>query len=54
MTWMCGRLDKKEAARWEKAVAPVIDDYIAKMDKKGFKGKEIVKFTKATLKKHQK
>ena len=42
-------LDKKEAAKWKKAVAPVIDNYIADMNKKGFKGKEIVEFTKKTL-----
>jgi TRAP-type C4-dicarboxylate transport system substrate-binding protein len=42
-------LDKKEAARWKKAVSPVIDNYIADMEKKGFKGKEIVDFTIKTL-----
>lgn len=42
-------LDKKESAKWQKAVAPVIDNYIADMNKKGFNGKEIVEFTKKTL-----
>ena len=42
-------LDKKEAAKWKKAVAPVIDSYIADMKKKGFNGKEIVEFTQKTL-----
>ena len=45
-------LDKKEAARWEKAVAPIADDYMKKLNKKGFNGKEIVDFIKAELKKH--
>ena len=47
-------LDKKEAARWKEAVAPVIDQYIDDMNKKGFKGKEIVDFTVETLNKYQK
>jgi TRAP-type C4-dicarboxylate transport system substrate-binding protein len=47
-------LDKKEAARWKEAVAPVIDNYIAGMEKKGFNGKEIVEFTKSALNKYQK
>ena len=38
----------------EKAVSPVIDEYISDMDKKGFNGKEIVDFTVQTLKKYQK
>jgi TRAP-type C4-dicarboxylate transport system substrate-binding protein len=42
-------LDKKEAAKWQKAVAPVIDSYIADMNKKGFNGKEIVEFTQKAL-----
>ena len=50
----CYGLDKKEAARWKKAVAPVIDQFIADMNKKGFNGQEIVDFTVQTLNKHQK
>ncbi|THB81803.1 MAG: C4-dicarboxylate ABC transporter substrate-binding protein [Desulfobacteraceae bacterium] len=42
-----------EAANWEKAVEPVIGQYIAKMDKAGFDGKKIVDFVKTTLKKSQ-
>ncbi len=42
-------LDKKEAARWEKAVSPIIDDYVKVLDKKGFNGREIVDFTVKTL-----
>ena len=42
-------LDKKEAAKWKKAVEPVIDAYVADMNKKGFNGKEIVDFTVKTL-----
>jgi len=42
-------LDAKEGARWKKAVAPIIEDYKADMDKKGLKGTEIVEFTIKTL-----
>jgi len=47
-------LDAKEAARWKKAVAPIIGDYAKKLDKKGFKGDEIVGFIETTLKSLQK
>ena len=47
-------LNKKEAARWKKAVRPVIDDYMQAMNKKGFNGKEIVDFTMKTLAKYSK
>ena len=47
-------LDSKEAARWEAAVAPVIDKYIDSMNQKGFNGKEIVDYTKSALEKYQK
>ena len=43
-------LDKKEALRWKKAVAPIVDEYIKVLDKKGFNGEEIVGFTVQTLK----
>lgn len=42
-------LDAKEGERWKKAVAPIIDDYRAKMNKEGFKGDELVDFTIKTL-----
>ena len=42
-------LDSKEAGRWKKAVSGIIDDYAAKLDKKGFNGREIVDFTIKTL-----
>ena len=42
-------LDKKEAARWKTAVAPIIDDYIKNLNEKGFNGREIVDFTMKTL-----
>ncbi len=42
-------LDAKEGERWQKAVAPIIEDYKADMNKKGFKGTEIVDFTIKTL-----
>ena len=47
-------LDKGEAARWKKAVAPVIDQYITDLDKKGLNGQEIVDYTVQTLGKYQK
>jgi TRAP-type C4-dicarboxylate transport system substrate-binding protein len=42
-------LDAKEGERWKKAVAPIIDEYRAKMNKEGFKGDELVDFTIKTL-----
>ncbi len=41
--------DAKEADRWKQAVAPIIDGYIAKLNEKGFNGKEIVDFITKTL-----
>ncbi|MCP4630438.1 MAG: TRAP transporter substrate-binding protein [bacterium] len=38
-------LDAKEAARWKKAVAPIVEDYIKKTNDKGLPGGEIVDFT---------
>ena len=43
-------LDAKEGERWKKAVEPIIADYIANMNEKGFNGTEIVDFTIKTLK----
>ncbi len=42
-----------EAARWQEAISPAFDDYIQKMNKKGFDGKKIVDFVKVSLEKHQ-
>jgi TRAP-type C4-dicarboxylate transport system substrate-binding protein len=42
-------LDKQEAARWKRAVAPVINDRIKLLNEKGLNGKEIVDFTINTL-----
>jgi len=42
-------LDAKEGERWQKAVAPIIEGYKADMNKKGFKGDELVDFTIKTL-----
>jgi TRAP-type C4-dicarboxylate transport system substrate-binding protein len=41
--------DKEEAAKWKKAVAPIIADYAKTLDEKGFNGKEIIDFTVKTL-----
>jgi len=43
-------LSKDELARWKKASKPVIDNYIAKMKKKGVNGKEIVDYIESLLK----
>lgn len=42
-------VDAKEQARWKAAVAPIVDDYIKKAEKKGLPGKEIVKYITDTL-----
>jgi TRAP-type C4-dicarboxylate transport system substrate-binding protein len=48
-------LDDKEAARWQKAVAPVADNFVADMKKKGFNNaQEYVDFVKAALDKYKK
>ncbi len=46
-------LSDAESQRWKEAISPVFDVYIKKMDKKGYKGKEIVEYVKTSLKKHQ-
>ncbi|MCP4673833.1 MAG: TRAP transporter substrate-binding protein, partial [Desulfobacula sp.] len=43
-------LSDAESQRWKKTIAPVIDNYIDKMNKKGFEGKTIVEFVKTSLK----
>ena len=47
-------VDKKEAARWTKAVAPILEDYIADMEKKGLNGREVVDYTLNVLEKYNK
>lgn len=47
-------IDKKEAARWAAAVAPVIDAYAADLDKKKLDGKKIVKTIREALKANMK
>ena len=42
-------LNKKEAARWQKAVSGIIGDYVKKLNEKGLNGQEIVDFTIKTL-----
>jgi len=42
-------LEDKEAARWEKAVQPIIEEYVEEMNAKGFNGRQIVDFTIETL-----
>lgn len=48
-------LDKKESEKWRAAVAPMLEEYVADMKKKGFaNAQEIVDFTVSTLEEHQK
>ena len=42
-------LDKKEAKKWKKAVAPIIADYVKKTKKKGIPAQKVVDFTIKTL-----
>jgi len=42
-------LDAKEQARWQKAVSPIIDDYVVKANGKGLNGRQIVDFIKQNL-----
>jgi TRAP-type transport system periplasmic protein len=42
-------VDEKESQRWKMAVEPILDEYAAKMDQKGFNGREIVDFTVKAL-----
>ena len=46
-------LSDAESAKWKKVIAPVLDEYIAKMNKKGFNGKEIVDFVIESLNRNQ-
>jgi TRAP-type C4-dicarboxylate transport system substrate-binding protein len=45
--------DAKEADKWEVAVAPIVDGYVATLNEKGFNGKEIVDFIVKTLRELQ-
>jgi hypothetical protein len=36
------QLDLKEAARWAKAIEPVVDDFVKDLDKKKLPGKKYV------------
>jgi TRAP-type C4-dicarboxylate transport system substrate-binding protein len=42
-------LDAKEMERWKEAVAPILDEYVASMQKEGINGQEILEFTVKTL-----
>ncbi|MDY6791685.1 MAG: TRAP transporter substrate-binding protein [Thermodesulfobacteriota bacterium] len=42
-------LDKREAQKWEKAVAPIIGDYVKKTEAKGLPAQKVVDFTIKTL-----
>jgi TRAP-type C4-dicarboxylate transport system substrate-binding protein len=47
-------LSEKESAKWAKAVAPVVDDYIKAATKKGLPGKEYVEFIRAKISEYSK
>lgn len=47
-------LDKRESAKWMKAVAPIINGYKKTLNKKGLRGEKIVNFTKQYLQSLQK
>jgi TRAP-type C4-dicarboxylate transport system substrate-binding protein len=43
-------LDSEESARWKQAVAPIIEEHVEALNKKGFDGRKIVDLTVKTLK----
>jgi len=47
-------LSPEESARWAKAVAPVVDDYIKEITQKGMPGQEYVDFIRAKIKEYSK
>jgi TRAP-type C4-dicarboxylate transport system substrate-binding protein len=47
-------LSEEESAAWEKAAAPVMEDYIKAAEGKGVPGREYVEFIKAGIKKYTK
>ncbi len=47
-------LSKEESAKWAKAVAPVVDEYIQEANKKGLPGKEYVEFIRAKISEYSK
>jgi TRAP-type C4-dicarboxylate transport system substrate-binding protein len=46
------RLDVKEAARWAKAIEPVIDNYVKDLDKKKLPGQKYVETIRELMTKH--
>jgi TRAP-type transport system periplasmic protein len=46
-------LSDSESKKWKETIAPVIENYISKMDKKGLDGRKIVEYVKDSLKKNQ-
>ena len=47
-------LSEEESARWAKAVAPVVDEYIKAANKKGLPGKEYVEFIRTKISEYRK
>lgn len=48
------KLDKKSSAKWNSALSPIVEKWIKRADKKGFKGKEIVGSIKKLIAEHAK
>jgi len=46
-------LSDAESEKWKVTISPVLDDYIGKMNKKGFDGNKIVSFVKNSLEKNR-
>jgi hypothetical protein len=47
-------LSKEESARWVRAVAPVVDDYVKKMEAKGLPAQQYVDFIRAKVREYSK
>ncbi|MCK5837856.1 MAG: TRAP transporter substrate-binding protein DctP, partial [Desulfobacula sp.] len=46
-------LSDAESSKWKKTIAPIIDQYVEKTNKKGLDGKKIVEFVKSSLEKNR-
>ncbi|CCK79910.1 TRAP transporter substrate-binding protein [Desulfobacula toluolica] len=46
-------LSDAESEKWKNAIEPVIDQYVEKMNKKGFDGRKIVDFVKKSMEKNR-
>ena len=46
-------LDEAEVARWQQAAMPVVDRWVAEMDKKGIDGKALIEEAQGLIKKYE-